>query len=66
MDDDIRHARLVKELEKPFVPDYDAHNIPANDKRTAYALEHIAYRMGRIDQKLDQLVTALTAFAAKR
>lgn len=64
--DEIRHARMVKELEQLFVPDYDAHNMPAGDKRSAYALEHIAFRMGRIDQKLDQLIELIAAVAGKK
>ena len=63
--DEIRHARMVKELEQLFVPDYDSHNMPAGDKRSAYALEHIAFRMGRIDQKLDQLIEIMSALVAK-
>jgi hypothetical protein len=48
MADDARRARLVRELESPFVPDYDASNMPSADKRAAYALEHIAFRMSRL------------------
>lgn len=61
MTDDVRRARIVREMEQPFVPDYDAGTMPSPDKRAAYALEHIAYRMGRIDDKLDKLVTAISA-----
>lgn len=64
--DEIRHVRMVKELEQLFVPDYDAHNMPAADKRAAYALEHIAFRMGRVDQKLDQLIATLAAAIADK
>ena len=64
MAEDIRVARRLREMEELFLPDYDAHNMPAADKRAAYALEHIAFRMGRLDQKLDQLIAAITALAA--
>ena len=60
MADDIRRARLVREMEQIFVPDYDATNLPSADKRAAYALEHIAFRMGRIEERLDSLLAALT------
>ncbi len=59
MADDIRHARMVREFEQDFIPDYDATSMPSADKRSAYALEHIAFRIGRIDQKLGQLIAAL-------
>jgi hypothetical protein len=59
MADDVRRARLVREMEQVFVPDYDINNMPSADKRAAYALEHIAFRVARIDQKLDQLLEAL-------
>ena len=65
MADDIRRTRLLREMEQPFLPDYDASNTPAADKRAAYALEHIAFRMSRIDDKLDKLVAAITALAIK-
>jgi hypothetical protein len=63
--DDVRRHRMLREMEQDFVPDYDAANMPSADKRAAYAMEHIAFRMGRIDQKLDQLIAALTHLAAK-
>ena len=47
-----RRARLVRELEQGFVPNYDAQSLPSADKRTAYALEHIAFRVSRIEQLL--------------
>jgi len=40
-----RRARLLRNLEQDFVPDYDAQNMPAGDKRAAYALEHIVFRV---------------------
>jgi len=61
MTDDVRRARIVREMEHPFVPDYDAGTMPSPDKRAAYALEHIAYRMGRLDDKLGKLVDAIAA-----
>ena len=60
MADDVRRARIVRDMEPEFVPDYDAANMPSADKRAAYALEHIAFRMGRIDRKLDQLLKVLS------
>lgn len=65
MVDEIRRSRLIKEFEQDFIPDYDATNMPSGDKRAAYALEHIAFRMGRIDQKLDKLIAAIAAIAVK-
>ena len=59
MVDPARRAKLQRELEQEFVPDYDALSMPSADKRAAYALEHIAFRVARIDQKLDQLIEAL-------
>ena len=45
-----RRAKMLREFEQDFVPDYDASNLPSADKRAAYALEHIAFRVGRIEQ----------------
>jgi hypothetical protein len=56
-----RRSRLVRELEQEFVPDYDANSLPAADKRAAYALEHIAFRVGRIEQNLARIAAALEA-----
>ena len=39
-------------MEQEFVPDYDAQSMPSADKRAAYALEHIAFRVSRIEQVL--------------
>lgn len=61
MADEVKRARLVREMEQGFVPDYDINNMPSADKRAAYALEHIAFRVARIDQKLNQLIEALGA-----
>jgi hypothetical protein len=58
---DPRRARLLREMEQEFVPDYDATSMPSADKRAAYALEHIAFRVGRIENLLARLVTAIEA-----
>jgi hypothetical protein len=65
MVDSPRRARLVRELEQEFVPDYDAQSMPSADKRAAYALEHIAFRMGRIEQLLTRLAAAVEAALPK-
>jgi hypothetical protein len=46
MVDSPRRPKLLRDLEQDFVPDYDAQNMPSADKRAAYALEHIAFRVG--------------------
>ena len=61
MSDLARRSKLIREFEQDFVPDYDAVNMPAADKRAAYALEHIAFRVGRIEQHLSKLAGALEA-----
>ena len=61
MADPIRRARLIRDMEEDFVPDYDAASLPSADKRAAYALEHIAFRVGRIDQSLAKLVKVIEA-----
>lgn len=65
MVDPIRRARLIREFEEEFVPDYDANNLPSADKRAAYALEHIAFRVCRIEQTLARLASALEAVLQK-
>ncbi len=65
VDPALRRARLVRELEQDFVADYDAQSLPSADKRAAYALEHIAFRVGRIEQSLARLATAVEAILAK-
>jgi hypothetical protein len=65
MVDPPRRARLLRELEQDFVPDYDALSMPAADKRTAYALEHIAFRVGRIEQSLARIATAIESILSK-
>jgi hypothetical protein len=65
MADPVRRAKLLRELEQDFVPDYDAQNMPSADKRTAYALEHIAFRVSRIEQSLSRLATAIEAVLTK-
>jgi hypothetical protein len=61
MVDLVRRARLIREMEEDFVPDYDAVSLPSADKRAAYALEHIAFRVGRIEQTLTKLAVAIEA-----
>jgi hypothetical protein len=61
MVDLIRRARLIRDMEEDFVPDYDATSVPSADKRAAYALEHIAFRVGRIEQTLAKLAIAIEA-----
>jgi hypothetical protein len=65
MVDPTRRAKLLRELEQDFVPDYDALNMPAADKRSAYALEHIAFRVARIEQSLTRIANAIEAVLAK-
>ena len=65
MIDPARRAKLVRELEQEFIPDYDALNMPAADKRAAYALEHIAFRVGKIDESLAKIAAAIAALSAK-
>jgi hypothetical protein len=61
MSDEVRRARMIKEMEKDFLPDYSASNLPSPEGRAAYALEHIAFRMSRIDRKLEEFIGLLTA-----
>lgn len=61
MIDLARRARLVREMEQEFVPDYDAQSLPSADKRAAYALEHIAFRVSRIEQTLARIAAAIEA-----
>ena len=65
MVEDVRKTRLTREFEELFVPDYDAASMPSADKRAAYALEHIAYRMGKLDQKINEVIIALASLVAK-
>jgi len=65
MTDPARRAKLLRELEQEFVPDYDALSMPSADKRAAYALEHIAYRVGKIDESLAKIAAAIEALLAK-
>ena len=65
MSDPARRAKLLREFEQEFVPDYDALSMPSADKRAAYALEHIAFRVGRIDQSLAKIAAAIEALLAK-
>jgi hypothetical protein len=63
--DPARRAKLLREFEQEFVPDHDALSMPSADKRAAYALEHIAFRAGRIDESLAKIATAIGALLAK-
>ena len=65
MADSTRRARIVRELEQLFVPDYDAQNMPSADKRAAYALEHIAFRLGRIEHSLAEIASAVASVTSK-
>ena len=65
MIDPARRAKLVRELEHEFIPDYDAQNMPSADKRAAYALEHIAFRVGRIEESLARIAAAIEAIVSK-
>jgi hypothetical protein len=60
-----RRARLPRELEQHFLPDYEVQNLPSADKRAAYALEHIAVRIGRIEQALAKLAVSLESVLSK-
>ena len=65
MADPARRAKLLRELEQDFIPDYDALNMPSADKRSAYALEHIAFRVARIEQSLARIAAAIELVLAK-
>ncbi len=65
MVDPVRRAKLPRELKQDFVPDYDATNLPSADKRAAYALEHIAFRLGRIEQSLAKIAAVIESAIAK-
>ena len=66
MIDPARRAKLLRDLKRDFLPDYDAQNVPSGDKRAAYALEHIAFRVGRIEQSLAKIAAAIESVLAKR
>ncbi|MFY9893105.1 MAG: hypothetical protein WAK63_03105 [Xanthobacteraceae bacterium] len=65
MVDSPRRAKLLRDLEQEFVPDYDAQSMPSADKRAAYALEHIAFRLGRIEQSLARIAAAIETVLSK-
>ncbi len=65
MADPARRAKLLRELEQDFIPDYDALSMPSADKRSAYALEHIAFRVARIEQSLARIAAAIESVLAK-
>jgi hypothetical protein len=60
-----RRTKLLRDLEMDFVPDYDAQNMPSADKRAAYALEHIAFRVSRIEQSLAKIAAAIETALVK-
>jgi hypothetical protein len=65
MVDPTRRAKLLRELDQEFIPDYDAQSMPSADKRAAYALEHIAFRVGRMEQSLARLAAAIEKLLTK-
>jgi len=65
MVDPARRAKLLRDLEQDFVPDYDAQSMPSGDKRAAYALEHIAFRVGRIEHSLARIAAVIESILSK-
>lgn len=65
MPEQVRRARLLRELEQDYVPDYDTQNMPSTDKRVVYAIEYIAYRVGKMEQNLARIAAAIEAALAK-
>ena len=65
MVDPVRRPRLIHEMEEEFLPDYGAASMPSADKRAAYALEHIAFRVGRIEQTLARIAAAIESVLQK-
>jgi len=65
MVDPARRAKILRDLQQDFIPDYDAQNLPSADKRAAYALEYIAFRLGRIEQSLGKIAAALESVLPK-
>ncbi len=65
MVDPARRVKLLRDLEQDFLPDYDVQNVPPGDKRAAYALEHIAFRVGRIEQSLARIAAAIETVLSK-
>jgi hypothetical protein len=65
MADPARRVKLLRDLEQDFIADYDAQNMPSGDKRAAYALEHIAFRVGRIEETLARIAAAIEAALSK-
>ena len=37
MVDPARRARILRDLQQDFIPDYDAQSLPSADRRAAYA-----------------------------
>jgi hypothetical protein len=52
-------------MEDEFLPDYDAASMPSANKRAAYALEHIAFPVGRIEQTLARITAAIETVLQK-
>lgn len=65
MNELARRSKLARDLEQDFLPDYDALSMPSADKRAAYALEHMAYRVGRIEQHLGKIASAIESIRSK-
>jgi hypothetical protein len=65
MSDPSRRSKLIQEFEKDFVPDYDALNMPSADKRAAYALEHIAFRVGHLEKHLNRIAGAIETLMSR-
>jgi hypothetical protein len=66
MVDSARRVKLQRDFEQPFLPDYDAQSMPSADKRAAYALEHIAFRVGRIEESLAKIAAAIETLLATK
>lgn len=56
---------MLREPEQEFVPDYGALHMPSADKREAYALEHIAFRVARVEQSLARITAAIESLVPK-
>ena len=65
MVDPPRRAKLLRNLESDFVTDYDAQSTPSGDKRAAYALEHIAFRVGPMERSLAKIAATIEVVASK-
>ncbi len=69
MSTDDRDRQLAEHrrarYEADFDPGYTRENVPTPDARIATAVEHMAFRLGRIDQKLGQIIAALNRGPAR-